>query len=253
MITPATTTPATITQVERYGVHWAPGRLAHLQQTRGGQNAVGARQSSPFRVRTRTGRACNHLVALNATNPAREHLGAFAAVLAHNALARFMLPLPKDACSDTRAGVGVLTSDDHAADMLVLTLLAKMSSPVRLPLAWADATDPHAVLDELEATDVQPFVLAGVRTEHAATVSDLVRAAGALPRRLLVVAESGVPLRGEALGADHLFAQDEAALIALPWESLGACVLRAYMRDEWSGAWFTREPIPGNETKERWR
>lgn len=247
------TTPATTTEVDRYGVHWAPGRLAQLQQARGGQNAVGARQSSPFRVRTRKGWACNHLVALNATNPAREHLGVFAAVLAHNALARFMLPLPKDACSDTRAGVGVLASGDHAAATLALTLLAKMSSPVRLPLAWVDATAPDGVLDELEMTDVQPLVLAGVRAEHAAAVSDLMRAAGASPRRLLVVADPAAALHGEALGADHLFAQDETALIALPWENLGACVLRAYMRDEWSGAWFTREPIPGNETKERRR
>lgn len=238
-------------EVDRYGVHRGPGRLAHLHRTRDGQNAAGAREGSPFRVHTRQSWACKHSVALNAVDPTREHLAAFHAVLARNALARFMLPLPKDACVDTRAGVGILPSDDHEADMPVLTSLAKMSGPIRAPVAWMHLTTPLAVLDELEMTDVQPFVLAGVEAKHAAATIEIMRAARSLPRRLLVVAEPGVPLPGDVLGADHLFAQHEADLIAPPWEALGACVLRAYMRDEWSGTWFTREPFPSDESEHR--
>ena len=227
------------TEVSRYGVHWAPGRIAFLEQQRGGTNAVGVRQPSPFRVRTHRRWACNHLIATNATNPAREHLMVFRTLIECNDLVRFMLPVPK---ADTQAGVV------HDVDLFYTTLLLKMTSPVKLPIFWASLANPKAIRDELEMTDVQPLVLAGVKVKHEVMARELMQVSTTHPRRLLVVTEGDVPLAPNLTISD-LLSRDRTDLLALPWETLGAIVLRAHMRGEWNGTWFTREPVPGNEVK----
>ena len=227
------------TEVSRYGVHWAPGRIAFLEQQRGGTNAVGLRQPSPFFVKTPRRWLCNHLIATNAVNPAREHLTAFRTLIERNALVRFMLPIPK---SDAQAGV------IHELDIFYSTLLLKMTSPVKLPVWWASMANPKTVRDELEMTDIQPVVMAGVKVKQETMARELMQVSTTLPRRLLVITEGDVPLASN-LEATHLLSQDRTDLLALPWETLGAIVLRAHMRGEWDGTWFTREPVPGNEVK----
>jgi hypothetical protein len=239
-------------EINRYGVHWGPAKLAFLHQTRGGLNAVGLRDNSPFVVRTSRRWNCNHVIGLNVINPARDHLVSFHSLIQKNALVRFMLPLPKDIDRDTKNGIGLLTTKDIMEDMLVIAFLCKMSSPVKIPVFWANLTTPNAIITELEMTDVQPLVLAGITSSTLKMTTDIIRAAAVLPRRLLLIADDDVPLHGvTTLGSDHIFNQDEVDLALLPWEALGAITLRAYMRGEWDGSWFTREPIPGNESKER--
>jgi hypothetical protein len=232
--------------VTHYGVHWAPGAIAYLHQARGDQNAIGLREGSPFFVRTpKRATICNHLVQLNAINPAREHLTLFRQILLHDSLARFMLPLPKDAGGP---GVARITG---APNMLHLTLLAKMSSPVRKPFLRADFAQPKQIADELEVTNIQPLVLLDVKPEHMRTIGQVMRIAEDCPRRLLICAHGDVPVRAEEVSAPRMELEDQTSLVALPWETLGAIVLRAWMRVEWdvSTAWFKREPVPANEPK----
>ena len=236
-------------EVSHYGVHWAPGRIAFLHQQRGGMNAIGLKESSPFMVRTKRRWLCNHLIALNAINPARTHLVAFENLVGKNSLVRFMLPLPKD---NGPPGVGLFYTKSMDSDLLQFAMLLKMSSPVKMPIFFAKLTTPKVILDELEMTNVQPLVLAGVMPEHTDMVRNLISAAAVLPRKLLVVSHPDVPIRLPVLNGEHLFNQDEVDLTGLPWETLGATVLRAYMRNEWEGIWFTREPIPANEAKQKY-
>lgn len=231
-------------QVGYYGVHWAPEKIAFLHQERGSSNAIGTRESSPFVVRTSRRWMCNHLISLNAFNAARNHLFKFEELLSKNDLIRFMLPLPKD----TGATSSVFTSKNHEKDLLLVTLLLKMSSPIKLPIFWADTANKNTLVSELGMTNVQPLVLAGAGVEHVSLVRDLFREALTAPRRLLVMAYPDLPIAGEVQG-DHFYEQDEVDVTALPWETLGGMVLRAYMRSEWDGNWFSREPIPGNERK----
>ncbi len=242
------------TEVTHYGIHWAPGapdKIAFLHQTRGGFNAIGAREFSPYQVRLARRWLCNHLIALNAVNPARSHLTNFETLVARNSLVRFMLPLPKDADPDTKHGVGIYLTDHLEDDLLQVTLLLKMSSPLKLPIFYANLSTARNLVDELGMTNVQPLVLAGVGARHMALLQDVVQAAPLAPRRLLVLAARDVPPpRGvTVVEADQMFGQDEIDLAALPWETLGAIVLRAYMRGEWEGQWFSREPTPANEAK----
>ena len=231
-------------EVSYYGVHWAPGKIAFLQQARGGSNAIGLREASPFIVRPKRRWTCNHLIQLNSVNPARGHLGRFEELVSRNSLVRFMLPLPKEADLALQSGVGVFSGD-----LMLVTLLLKMSSPVRLPYFSLPMVQPRMILDELQMTNVQPVVVTEIGPKHTSVVAELVAAARNAPRRLLLLAHPDVPLTQEVLLADHMQGQTINDLAALPWESLGSIVLRAYMRNEWGGLWFTREPIPGNETK----
>lgn len=234
--------------VESFGVHWTPDGLSWLQQGRGGVNALGLREVSPFRVRSR--KPCNHLIPLNAFNPARSHLTYFETLIRSNGLVRFMLPLPKEADAENPSGVALIRSQDLKIDLLRLTLLAKMSSPIRPPFAWANISSPASVRAELDSTNVQPMILMGVNSRHTSAVADIARQASTSIRKLLLVCEPDVPLPSVSeLDSLHFRAQQPADLAALPWETLGAIVLRAYMRGEWDGLWFTREPIPANETK----
>ncbi|HQT78614.1 MAG TPA: hypothetical protein PLD10_16290 [Rhodopila sp.] len=236
-------------EVTRYGVHWASGKIAYLHQGRGARNAIGLDLPSPFHVRTLRRWVCNHVIGLNTLNRAKSHFLTFESLLAKNSLVRFFLPLPKDADRDTQGGAGVFATRSVEDDLVHLTLLMKMSSPVKLPLFWARMTSAKTILEELEMTDVQPLVLAGVEPEHTRMAVDLLRAARNLPRRLLVVARNDVPINAPQLTGEDFFLRDETDLAVLPWENLGSQVLKAYMRAEWEGQWFLREPIPGNEHK----
>src|SRR5882724_1178591 len=81
--------------VSYYGVHSAPDGVAYLEQGRGGTNAVGLREKSPFQVRL-AGRArpCNHNIQLAAQNPVERHMQVFGQVFA-DPLVQAMLPVPR--------------------------------------------------------------------------------------------------------------------------------------------------------------
>lgn len=231
------------TTVHRWGVHWAPGGIAYLHQTRGDQNAIGLREPSPFVVRpARRGAICNHLFQLNALNPAREHLNLFRSLLKTDSLVRYMLPLPRE-------GGAVVVRKPNVAH---LTMLGKMSSPVRKPVLWADFTDARTLSGLLEETDVQPLVLAGVQIKHMRMIEAIMPIAETTTRGLVIAPRDlDAPVRLPEVEAPTMTAADPGETLTLPWETLGAIVLRAYMRREWDpvNCWFTREPTPANEAK----
>ena len=229
--------------VTHYGVHWAPGKVAYLHQHRGGFNVIGSSARSPFVVQTCRKWTCNHIISLITLGPSRRHLFKLEELITRNSLVKFMLPLPK-----TDQGVGVFHTECFEDDLLSFALLCKLSSPIRLPIFHLGANKPHVLLSELEMTNVQPLVIASASVEHMSLIQTLITHARTAPRKLLILAAPDVPLpRVPVLDGNHFYNQDEVDMIALPWETLGALVLKAYMKGEWDNAWFTTEPTPANE------
>lgn len=235
-------------EVQHWGIHWAPDDVAWLLQARGGMPAFFMKGvDCPFFVRKTPTRICNHLMAPNNPNPAREHQEMFRRLVEEDEVVRLMLPLPKDAVVDANKGVALLRTDMPDDMQTRLVNLSRMSSPIRTPILWMGLTQPREILRQLEQTNVQPLVLMGVKPEHANGLLDVARQATHLPRRLLLVADPMTPWRGAEIVSKALTKVNLNDLTALPWESLGGMVLKGYMRREWTGSWFTRDPTPANE------
>ena len=83
-------------------------------------------------------------------------------------------------------------------------------------------TTPKMITDELEMTNVQPLVLAGISAANTQTVQHLVSVARTTPRKLLLIPDADVPVRNVMhLEAGDMLSQDDVDLAALPWETLG--------------------------------
>ena len=84
------------TIVSYYGVHWAEGGIAFLEQEKGGSNTLGLKEKSPFVVvAPQKNKRCNHLIPLATPNPDPVHWEAFKGILEQDELAKAMLPTPK--------------------------------------------------------------------------------------------------------------------------------------------------------------
>ena len=228
-------------EVPYFGVHRTPAGIAFLMQATGGKSVTGIKLDCPFAVKTIKAWYCNHNFSLHHPVPARAHLNLFRELVIHNDLVRFMLPLPGE-------GVAVIGTHTPSRHLLRLVMLTKMTSPVREPILWLKGTSMAHILSELEMTNVQPLILMGVEIEDTDKVQMIIQIAATKPRRLLVVSNPDVPINPK-IDTNGFFTQDITELALLPWEQLGAIVLRAWMRGEWTGTWFSREMIPNNEMR----
>lgn len=216
--------------VSHFGIHWTKEGVAFLEQGRAGANAVGLRMRSPFKVQLPNRRKhCNHQISLNAPVPSDTHWD-YLLQLTNDDFVRAMLPLPK-----LDAGVYWLNESSGIENMAAV--LARMSSPIHpvtIPMWMVKAADN--VIDELHATNVQPLVLTGIEAKHSSLIADLAKGATILPRRLILIGKSDVIVPQEAnrittnvTNPDLINPQDFSTL---PWEQLGATVLRKFMRRE---------------------
>lgn len=239
-------------EVHNWGVHWGEDGVAWLHQARGGMPAFFAKNvQSPFYVRKVNSRPCNHLIAPTTPNPAREHLEIFRKLIEEDQLVRFMLPMPKDALPENPAGVALIRGDNLDDLQTRITCLSRMSSPIRTPIAWLNLIKRQEILNQLSMTNVQPLVVMGAQPDHVNDLTVIRRAAANEPRRLLVVGDHTIPWGGTEIVSTRFMAMPLNDIIALPWEALGSMALRGYMRGEWQGLWFTREPTPSNEYRTR--
>lgn len=239
-------------EIFHWGVHWAEDDVAWLHQTRGGMPTFFAKDvQSPFFIRRNPARPCNHIIAPTMPNPAREHLEAFRRLIEEDELVRLMLPMPKDALLEPNQGVALLRTDKLEETQTRLTILSRMSNPIRIPIVWLGLVRMKDIMAQLDHTNVQPLVVMGARAEHDADLTLLRRAAANMPRRLVVVGNYDMPWAGAEVVSTRMANLAINDLIALPMEALGSMALRGYMRREWSGSWFTREPTPANEVRVR--
>jgi hypothetical protein len=89
------------------------------------------------------------------------------------------------------------------------------------------------IIGELQMTNVQPLVLTGAAAGHAPVLARIGERVGKLPRSLVLTGDDGVPLPAAIQKIDtRIDIYDLADLAGLPWETLGAVVVRRYMRRE---------------------
>ena len=82
-------------------------------------------------------------------------------------------------------------------------------------------------------SNVQPLVLMGVKPPQTATLNQIAEALPTLPRRLIVTGSDDVVVpQGITRIVTSLNKYDQHDLVRLPWESLGAVLVRKHMRKE---------------------
>lgn len=218
--------------VPYYGIHRTSTGVAYLQQGRSGTNALGLREKSPFVVRLPTGRVhCNHQIPLSAPVPHDHHWEIFLK-LVDDPLVEAMLPLPKE----PGEGVYFLPAEDDR-HTLALVMLSTMSSPIYPCVVPAWMMRREKLVAELYSTNVQPLVVTHLTAKHSDLVNELTMVAATAPRKLLLVGKPDVivPKSVKRLETD-LFSHEMEDLQGLPWEILGATLIRKYMRGEWNGS-----------------
>lgn len=216
--------------VSHYGIHFSNDGVGFLQQGRGGTNALGLRQKSPFRVElSNKRRHCNHQVNIAAPIPDDRHWNFFNEIRRDD-LVHAMLPVPK-----LDAGVYVIEQNDRVADMVAS--LTRLSSPVHMPMIqmWG-INHPRDVIEELGTTNLQPFVVTDCEPKHSEIMADIARGATIAPRKLVILAQKGFITPPNAKKIDTQFREegtlDLETFKNLPWEQIGSQVVKKHMRKE---------------------
>jgi hypothetical protein len=215
--------------VTHHGIHFDPEGVAFLEQGRGSTNAVGLHRKSPFVVKLESSkRHCNHMIPLSTPVPNDHHWEFFMSLL-DDPLVRAMLPIPK-------ADGGVYFVANQPNLTMLLVLLSKMSSPIyNVVIPMWTLTGP-AILTELQNTNVQPFVITDCEPKHSDLISKISQAAVYLPRKVVFAGDANVALNPGCKRITTTLTDPKHNLndlAALPWEQLGATVVRKFMRREW--------------------
>jgi hypothetical protein len=172
------------------------------------------------------GMRCPHRIPLAVNAPDWRHWEQFLELLHQDELVRAMVPVPK-------SDAGACYLEAAGLPNAYLALLAQMSSPI-YPIVkpiWSLALP--VILDELQLTNVAPFVITGLVARNSPTLAQLAEVIGHMPRKLVVAGDADVvvpsPFRRIAtrLGEYPL-----ETLMLLPWPVLGAVVVRKFMRKE---------------------
>lgn len=234
--------------VSHYGIHWDANNIAFLMQGRGGTNAVGLKEKAPFIVRLSSKqRHCNHQIPLATPVPNDHHWNFFRQLL-NDPLVRAMLPIPKE------TGGAFFIEDRGEQLVMVLVMLSKMSSPIYPVVVPAWTMTKEAVIYVLQETNVQPLVLTEVEAKHSDILAQVAKSAVYLPRKIVFVGQADVvvPQTVKRIRTSLLSEQYNLSdLMALPWESLGAVVVRKYMRGEWTTDIGGADDIPEAKSPRR--
>jgi len=216
--------------VSSYGIHWTDDNVAFLEQGRNGINALGLKRRSPFNVILKNRRRhCNHQVNLATPIPDDRHWNFFQEI-ARDDLVNFMIPVPK-----RDGGIYVIEQDDQVVELI--STLTRLSAPIHMPvLARWTINDPKDIVDEMGSTNLQPLVITDVEAKDSEMMADLCRGAIYTPRKLFIVAEKRFITPPQATRLDTMF-RDPAKLdmntfSKLPWESIGAQIVKKHMRGD---------------------
>lgn len=213
--------------VTHYGLHWDMNGVAYLHQGRSSYNFLGLRQRSPFLVKPHKSQPCNHMINPAAPIPDPVHWRGFLKI-ASDPVMQAMFPIPKqsdDAVIYINDAAGALTTK--------LILLGKMTTPIQHLVRPLQMVKPQWVRDQLEITNVQPLVLVGANAKQQKLINDLVSLNQFSPRRLILVGNPDVVCgSGLSRSTTGLFDQDVEDLANLPFDLIGAMLLRRHARHE---------------------
>ena len=116
-------------------------------------------------------------------------------------------------------------------------LLGNLSAPIYHVVVPIGTLTKATIVAELQSTNVQPLVLIGIEAKHSAMLAGVAEAALSLPRTLILSGRDDVPLPPQVRRITSRLTDDVRNLhdlMALPWEQLGAAVVRKYMRNDWT-------------------
>lgn len=230
-------------QVDYYGLHW-DGPVAWLLQGRGTNNFVGLKAQAPF------GGArgmCNHLIPAAAPKPDRIHWQRFLEVY-DDPLVQAMLPVPRS------LGENAFYVEDSYGDLVSqLSTLSRLSSPIKPIVCPIWSMRVKDIQTEMTRTNIQPLVLIQADSKSQEVVDTVVNLSRLLPRTVIVVG-SNEPVVQSPMKRIYTRIRDFDLqdLLALPFENIGAEVLRRYARHEQLDAPMeTREERRTRQLKER--
>ena len=210
-------------EVEFYGVHW-DGPVAWLQQGRGGSNFLGLPKKSPFK---NPSFACNHLVPVAAPIPDRVHWETMMS-LKDDPLVQAMLPIPREPGDRT-----FFIEDPHDDLNLYISCLSRLSSPIRPIIKPAWMRTAKEMEKQLVTTNIQPWILTQVKRTDIKLIAALSAATDYLPRTIILSGDGDIPIPQNFKKINtKIRSIDLATLVTLPLETIGATLIRRYMRNE---------------------
>lgn len=215
--------------VNHYGLLTDTRGVRWLHQERGGTNALGLAEKSPFIVRPKKRTLfCPHMITLVSQMPDPVQVEAYERVKGDKVV-ELLEPWPRSMGS---GGVHYFTGE---ADKLYLhfSLFSRLTSPVRSIVHHIVQLNAQAIMDELSITNIQPLVVVGLEAKHTQLIELLSQAALTSPRALILLGAKDVPLPSTVTRVDteiHKF--DLADLMYINWESIGAAIIRRAMRGE---------------------
>lgn len=224
-----------IIPVTHYGVHTTDEGVAYLHQGRSASNFIGLKAVSPFQISTKKSLPCPHLINQAAPIPDAVHWQAFSRIL-KDPLVQSLLPIPKE------MGTLVPYLPDPQNELnLDLVTLSRMSSPIYPVVMPLRKLTKGQLMNELSLTNVCPLILTGVQPEDNAYLNEIAREAILYPRKLLLTGDPTVVIRYPMERIQtSIWNMDEAVLMGLPMESLGALMLRRHARSERLDAEITK-------------
>lgn len=205
-----------MTEVLRYGVHWAPGSIAFLLQSDGAQHALPFHLECPFKVRKGPLRWTSpHKINLSHVDPA-----ALVSAPLNDPLLQAMAPLP------SRDGTIWAFHDPDGALVPVAHKLCRLSGmdPNLVSPIWYH--NSAQTLDRLKISNISPFVLSHIELRNSRAVLRLTRSAQLTGRRIVLLIKDHFAL---PKGAQWFKTELDTNVDQLPLELIGATLLHNYM------------------------
>lgn len=226
---------STQTVVTHYGLHYTSEGIAYLHQGRSATNFISLKAMSPFKVETLKKKACPHLVPVAAPVPDPIHWNQFRRLL-NDPLVEALLPVPRG-----YTDLVPYINDKDGELNLDLAALSRMSAPIYPVVMSFDQLTKKQIIEELTLTNITPLILTGCKTEHQADLEEIAAIARQSPRRLILCGDPTVVIRSPLKRIETtIWDTDEIMLASLPWETLGAAIIRRYARKEILDAPFVR-------------
>lgn len=222
--------------VTHYGVHTTPDGVVYLHQGRKASNFISMKQPSPYKVTTRRGRICPHLINPASTVPDRAHWELFTKVF-QDPMVQAMLPVPKQ-----RGSLTPYINDPNGELTMDLVMLSRLGSPIFPVVVPFHKMSNTLILEELSLTNVLPLVLTHCQTADQSRIEDLMKDAPFQPRRLVLSGSEHLVIRQPMVRIQtNLWHMDRVELQSLNMETIGAALLRRYARGEQLDTDFVRE------------
>lgn len=200
--------------VFHYGVHWADDGISYLHQGGEGENAVGIPDPSPFVVTQR--RPCNHHIQLSDSSTVT-----IPDEVMSDPLVRALAPIPH-----LRQKIFFIEHEPLAWE--AIGALCWMSNPIKTPVLpiWHRG---KVDLKELEATNVQPLIVAQLTPKHGGIIKELAEVSYLMPRTILLVGNQDVVVPQPVIRIKTNLRRND---LRLPWRRGGAFMLKSYMRNQ---------------------